>query len=52
MIIVTHELNFAKEIATRAVFLDEGKIVESGEASEFFAHPKTERVKQFLEDVI
>lgn len=52
MIIVTHEIGFAKEIATRVVFLDDGKIIEDATAKEFFSHPKTERVKQFLADVI
>lgn len=52
MIFVTHEIGFAKEIATRVVFLDGGKIIEDAETQEFFSHPKTERVKQFLADVI
>lgn len=52
MIIVTHEIGFAKEIATRVVFLDGGKIIEDAETKEFFSHPKTERVKQFLADVL
>ena len=51
-IIVTHEMSFAKEIATRIVFLDKGKIVEEGTPTEFFEHPKTERVKQFLKKVL
>ena len=51
-IIVTHEMNFAKEIATRIVFMDEGKIIEEGSPSSFFKNPKTERVKIFLEKVL
>lgn len=51
-IIVTHEMNFAKEIASRVVFIDGGKIVEEGTPSGFFSHPKTPRVKEFLEKVL
>ena len=52
MMIVTHEMNFAKEIATRIVFVDEGRIIEEGTPKEFFGHPKTPRVKEFLEKVL
>lgn len=52
IMIVTHEMSFAREIATRIVFLDKGRIIEDGEPSEFFEHPKTERVKEFLEKVL
>ena len=51
-IIVTHEMNFAREIASRIVFIDGGKIVEEGEPNKFFTHPKTPRVKEFLEKVL
>ena len=47
-----HEMNFAKEIATRVVFIDQGKIIEEGTPNEFFEHPKTPRVKEFLEKVL
>ena len=52
IVIVTHEMNFAKEIATRVVFMDEGKIMEEGTPREFFAHPKTKRVQEFLKKVL
>ena len=52
MMIVTHEMNFAKEIATRIVFVDEGKIIEEGSPREFFGQPKTPRVREFLEKVL
>ena len=52
IMIVTHEMSFAREIATRIVFLDKGRIIEEGEPGEFFEHPKTERVKEFLEKVL
>ncbi len=52
IMIVTHEMSFAKEIATRIVFIDKGKIIEEGTPDEFFEHPKTERVKEFLEKIL
>lgn len=48
MIVVTHEINFAKEVANHVVFVDGGVIVEEGKASEIFEDPKEERTKQFL----
>ncbi len=52
IMIVTHEMSFAREIATRVVFLDKGRIIEEGAPEEFFVHPKTPRVKEFLEKVL
>ena len=52
MIIVTHEMNFAREIASRIIFIDNGKIVEENISSDFFTHPKTPRVKEFLKKVL
>ena len=52
IMIVTHEMSFAKEIATRIVFIDKGKIIEEGAPEEFFEHPKTARVKEFLEKIL
>ena len=48
MIIVTHELGFAKEVADRVIFLDEGKIIEENNPKELFENPKSERLKTFL----
>lgn len=48
MVIVTHEMQFAKAVADRVVFLDRGKIVEESTPDEFFGNPKTERAKRFL----
>ncbi len=48
MVVVTHELNFAKEFATRVLFMADGKILEEGTPDEIFNHPKTERLKTFL----
>jgi len=52
MIVVTHEMGFAKKAADRMVFMDEGKIVETGNPEGFFENPKTERCKLFLEQIL
>lgn len=52
MIVVTHEMGFAKEVATRIVFMDEGKIIEENTPKEFFANPINERTKDFLSKVL
>lgn len=48
MLIVTHEMQFAKAVADRIVFIDRGKIAEEGTAKEFFENPRTERAKKFM----
>ena len=48
MIVVTHEMQFARDVSDRVIFVDEGLIVEEGPAKEFFAHPSKERKKDFL----
>lgn len=48
MVIVTHEMQFARAVADRIIFMDKGKIVEESTPEEFFTNPKTERAKQFL----
>lgn len=48
MLIVTHEMSFARAVADRVIFLDDGEIVEEGKPLEFFEHPKTERAQKFL----
>lgn len=52
MVIVTHEMGFAREVATNVVFMDEGRILEEGAPLEFFANPKNERTKEFLSKVL
>ena len=52
MVIVTHEMGFAREVATRVMFLDKGKIAEEGTPDEVFSHPKNERLKEFLSKVL
>ena len=52
MIIVTHEMGFAKEVANRILFIDEGKIMEEASPEEFFANPKSDRAREFLSKVL
>ncbi len=52
MIIVTHEMGFAKEVADRVVFMDEGKIVEIGKPDKIFNNPERDRAKEFLSKII
>jgi len=48
MIVVTHEMGFAREVSDRVVFMDEGQIIEEGTAEEIFKNPKSDRLKNFL----
>ncbi|MNL81824.1 L-cystine import ATP-binding protein TcyN [compost metagenome] len=48
MIVVTHEMSFAREVSNRVVFMDEGVIVEEGKPEDMFSRPQEERTKQFL----
>ena len=48
MIIVTHEMRFAKEVATKVVYMEDGKIIEVGSSDDIFLHPKNEKTKAFL----
>ena len=48
MIIVTHEMAFARDVSSQVIFMDDGRILEHGTPSEVFEHPKEERTKQFL----
>ncbi len=52
MVVVTHEMGFAKEVATRCIFMDEGNVVEQNKPQEFFDHPKSERLQGFLSKII
>lgn len=52
MVVVTHEMGFAREVATRVIFMDEGKIIEENTPDEFFANPKNPRLKDFLSKVL
>jgi len=52
MAVVTHEMGFAREVANRIIFLEEGEIVEIGEPHSFFSNPKTNRAKLFLSKIL
>ncbi|WP_277288434.1 amino acid ABC transporter ATP-binding protein [Veillonella montpellierensis] len=52
MVVVTHEMGFAKEVATRVLFVDDGQILEEGTPSEIFDHPKHERTQSFLSKIL
>ena len=52
MIVVTHEMGFAKEVADQMIFMDEGMIVEKADTKEFFANPKNDRTKLFLSQIL
>ncbi|KAB8295519.1 amino acid ABC transporter ATP-binding protein [Bifidobacterium avesanii] len=52
MIVVTHEMGFARQVADRVVFMADGEILEQGTPDEFFSHPKTERARDFLSKIL
>jgi ABC-type polar amino acid transport system ATPase subunit len=52
MIVVTHEMGFAKKVASRIMFIDEGRIVEEGPPETFFSHPREERTRLFLSKIL
>jgi len=52
LVVITHEIGFAKEVADRVLFFDEGIIVEEGTPGEFFSSPKHERSKRFLDQIL
>jgi polar amino acid transport system ATP-binding protein len=52
MVVVTHEMGFARRVAGRVIFMDEGRLVEDGKPDEFFTAPKSERAKQFLSKIL
>ncbi len=52
MIVVTHEMGFAREVASRVVFMDGGRIIEEGTPEEIFSHPRSDRLKSFLAKVL
>ena len=52
MVVVTHEMGFAKKVASRVLFMDDGMIVEAGSPIEIFEHPQNPRTQEFLSKVI
>ena len=51
MVVVSHEMRFAHEVATKIIFMDEGKIIEEGSPDEIYNHPKNKRLKEFLSKI-
>ena len=52
MIVVTHEMGFAREVCNRIIFIDEGKIVEEGEPEEFFNNAQSQRARDFVDKIL
>jgi len=52
MIVVTHEMGFAKKVADRVVFMDQGKVIEEQKTDDFFDHPQSDRAKEFLSNIL
>ena len=52
MVVVTHEMGFAKEVGTRVVFMDDGRILEENNPKDFFENPQNPRLKEFLSKVL
>lgn len=52
MVVVTHEMGFAREVGTRLLFMDDGKVVEDGEPKRIFSNPRDDRTKSFLSHVL
>ena len=52
MVVVTHEMGFARQVAHKIIFMDKGRIIEEGSSSDFFGHPKNERTRQFLSRIL
>jgi general L-amino acid transport system ATP-binding protein len=52
MLVVTHEMGFARTVANRVIFMDEGQIIEQNEPEEFFNNPQSDRTKLFLSQIL
>jgi putative glutamine transport system ATP-binding protein len=52
MVVITHEIGFAKEVADRVLFFEEGRVVEEAPPEEFFSNPREERTKEFLSQIL
>jgi polar amino acid transport system ATP-binding protein len=52
MLVVTHEMGFARKVADQVVFMDEGEVVEAGTPAELFDNPRSERLQRFLSEVL
>ena len=52
MVVVTHEMRFAREVSDRVIFMEHGRIIESGTADDFFSHPQEDRTRAFLSQIL
>ena len=52
MVVVTHEMGFARRVADRVIFMDHGRVVETGPPEDLFEHPREERTKRFLDKIL
>ena len=52
MCVVTHEMGFARQVAHRVIFMDDGLLVETGKPDQFFDHPQTDRAAQFISKIL
>ncbi|GAJ05590.1 unnamed protein product, partial [marine sediment metagenome] len=52
MVVITHEMKFAHQVADRVIYIDQGQIIEIGETKTFFENPKEERTKKFLSKIL
>ncbi|MGB5920655.1 MAG: glutamine ABC transporter ATP-binding protein GlnQ, partial [Syntrophobacteria bacterium] len=52
MVVVTHEMGFAREVGDRVIFMDEGRTVEEGSVEQIFSNPQEERTKQFISQIL
>ena len=52
MVVVSHEMGFAREVAHRVAFMDEGQLIESAPPEDFFTHPESDRAKAFLSKIL
>jgi ABC-type polar amino acid transport system ATPase subunit len=52
MVVVTHEMGFAREVGDRVIFMDEGRSVEEGSVEQIFSNPQKERTKQFISQIL
>ena len=52
MVVITHEMGFAREVGDRVIFMDEGKIIEEGSPEDIFSNPKSDRLKSFLTKIL
>ena len=52
MLVVTHEMNFARNVSSKVIFMENGQVVETADSESFFANPKEERTKEFIQTIL